>query len=397
MRISTSELQRLGVTAILDQQSKIAHTQMQIATGRRIVRPSVDPFGAKQVLDLGEAAATTREFHKNLAAAASRLGLEDSVLGSVTDVLHRFRELAIQGNSAALNDADRKSLASEIRERLAELIGLANTRDAANDYLFAGYRTDTQPFAATASGFVYNGDQGQRSLQVGPSIQVATGDSGADVFQFIRNGNGTFRTAESTANAGDGILGAGSVTDPSAYVADTYTITFVTASDYEVRDSSLTLIASGVYASGSAIAFNGIETTITGTPATGDSFTVTPSTYQDLFTTVQTLAEALETDLVDVAARGHFGNAVNRTIADLDQALDHVLDVRARVGGRLNVLDSQHNVNEEFALFTAQAMSDIGEVDLSEAISRLQLELTAYQAAQQSYLRIQGLSLFQLL
>lgn len=397
MRISTSQIQRQGVAAILEQQAKMAHTQLQIATGRRILRPSDDPAGAKQLLDLGETAAINQEFQKNLAAAAGRLGLEDSVLAGVTDQLHRFRELAVQGNSATLNDTDRRALAAEIRERLAGLIDLANTRDATNNALFAGYQTDLQAFVATPSGVVYNGDQGQRFRQVGPSVQVATGDSGADVFQFIRNGNGIFRSAENTANLGDGILGAGSVTDPSAYVADTYTITFLTASDYEVRDSALTLIASGVYTSGNAIAFNGIGTTITGAPAAGDSFTVSPSTYQDVFTTVQNLADALEIGHVDDAARGRFGNAVNRAIGDLDQALEHILDVRARVGGRLNALDSQQNVNEDLGLFISEAMSNVGDLDLVDAASRLQLELTAFQAAQQSYVRIQALSLFDLL
>ena len=193
MRISSSQIFNRGLNAILDQQSAVSKSQLQVATGKRILTPADDPGGAKKILDLNETLELTRQYQSNAATATSRLASEDSVLDRVTNVLQRARELAIQGNNSTLTGTDRQAIAAELEERLGELLGLANTRDANDEYLFAGFSTRTRPFATDGAGnFIYNGDQGQRELQVGPSYRVADGDSGADVFQTILNGNGTF-------------------------------------------------------------------------------------------------------------------------------------------------------------------------------------------------------------
>ena len=53
-------------------------------------------------------------------------------------------------------------------------------------------------------------------------------------------------------------------------------------------------MTSGTYTSGQAIAFSGLQVTLSGQPAAGDSFGVAPSSNQSLFTTVQNLVTALQ-------------------------------------------------------------------------------------------------------
>jgi flagellar hook-associated protein 3 FlgL len=84
------------------------------------------------------------------------------------------------------------------------------------------------------------------------------------------------------------------------------------------------------------------------------------------------------------------GQALN----NLDQALGHVLEIRSDVGVRLSQVDNQRSINESFTLQLQDTLSDIQDVDYAEAISRLNLQLTALQAAQQTYVKVQGLSLF---
>jgi flagellar hook-associated protein 3 FlgL len=414
MRISTRESQLQAVRAMQDNQSRLAKTQLQVATGRAILTPADDPSGAGRVLDLRRAAEAQAQYQRNAEAALNRLSLEETTLGSVTGVLQRVRELALQGANGTLSPQDRAAVATEVRERLDELLGLANTRDGQGEYLFAGSQTRTEPFVRTAGAggpvYGYRGDDLARAVQVSEGLQVRSGDSGQAVFVAIANGNGTFASSEGVLNAGTGVIDAGSLTDPALWTGHDYRITFVTNGAgrlaYQVRDeSSGTQVlpappadpvagAPAFPAGGGTIAFAGVQVAIRGTPAVGDTFDIAPSRDQDLLTTVQHLVDALESAAPGPAGQAHFQNALGRAITDLDRGLDNVLQVRGGVGARLNAVESQKAVAEDFELFARESLSALEDLDYAEAVSRLQLQLTVLQASQQAYVKVQGLSLF---
>lgn len=397
MRISTTQLYQRGVDAMLDQQSRLNKTQIQLGTGKRVVAPSDDPTAAVQILDLKKSIDISRRYQINIGVARATLNTEEQALRSAIDIVQRVRELTLQANTGTLSDQQRQGIAIEVSEHIAGLLNIANTQDSNGDYLFAGYSAGARPFSQGAAGFNYAGDQGQRLLQVGPTRQVAVSDSGTDVFQAIRNGNGTFVSSYHAANTGTGIIAPGSVTDASAWVPDTYTITFTTATTYEVRDGTSALVTSGTYQADAAIAFNGIETDISGTPAAGDVFTVAPSANQDVFTTLQNLATALKRGTAGEAARAEQRNDLNRVMVDLDRALEKFTGLQAGVGARLNALDNEEMLNEEFVAVSETALAAIEELDYPEAISRFNRQLLALQAAQQTFMKVQNLSLFNFL
>jgi flagellar hook-associated protein 3 FlgL len=401
LRISTSQIFRQGVGSIIEQQAKVSESSLQLATGKRILNPSDDPTGAVQSIELNTAIGTLEQYQKNIVLAEGRLEFEESQLQQVGDVLLRVRELAIQGNNGSLTNEDRGFIATELHQRLEELIGYANARYANGEYIFAGYQSQTQPFAADgAGGFNYSGDKGQRFLQVSATRQVAIADSGSALFMEIPNGNGTFTTLDNPANTGSGVIDPGSVTDPSLWAADTYTITFLAPDSYEVvRVSDGAVLLSNSYVSGGPINFAGVQTNIKGTPAAGDSFTVSTSTSQDMFSTLQNLITALEAPTTGGGSSGaaRLNNSINRFLVDLDQSVEGVFNVRSSVGARLNALDSQTEINEGAALSLKTTLSSVQDLDYAEAISRLQLQLVGLEAAQQSYVQIQGLSLFDFL
>jgi flagellar hook-associated protein 3 FlgL len=396
LRISTSQIYNRGIEAILDQQSKVSETSLQLASGKRVLKPSDDPSAAVQGIELTSAMETLQQYQENIVQAEGRLNFEESTLQQVADVLQRSRELALQGNNATLTNEDRGFIASELRQRLDELLDQANARYANGEYVFAGFQSQTQSFAPDNSGgFSYSGDGGQRLLQVSETRQIAISDPGSAVFRDIPNGNGTFTTLDNPANTGSGVIDPGSVTDPALWAPDSYSISFVTPDSYEVvRASDSAIVASGTYNSGEAINFAGIQTDISGTPAAGDSFTVSTSTPQDVFTTLQNLITAFETPLAGGTGSAKLNNAVNRVIVDLDQAMESVFNVRASVGARLHALESQTEINDSVVLSHQKTLSSIQDLDYAEAISRLQLQLVGLEAAQQSYVKLQGLSLF---
>ena len=160
------------------------------------------------------------------------------------------------------------------------------------------------------------------------------------MFQDVAQGNGTFFTAASGANTGSGIIDSGSVANPSAWVSSTYTLSFTSATTYEVRDATTALVTSGTYTSGGAIAFNGAQITVTGQPATGDTFTIAPSATEDMFATISKLVTTLGRTTTQSADGAQFATEMGNTLTQLDSALDHASSIRSQVGARLQVLDT---------------------------------------------------------
>lgn len=300
MRVSTLLSQQLAVQSMLDRQSTLSKTQLQLSTGRRILTPADDPVDAALSLNLKQTIGVTEQYQRNADVARNQLGLEESTLEGGVNLLQRLRELAVQANNDVVGAEGRASIAKEVRERLDELLGLANTRGADGNYLFSGFQGQVQPFAETSAGvFTYSGDQGQRTLQIGAERQIAVGDSGSMIFMDIPESGGGVR---------------------------------------------------------------------------------------DIFTTIHGFVLDLE------------ANTGSTTIlTDLDLAIGRLLEVQTQIGARHNTIESQQDVNSGVVLQLKATLSEIEDLDYTEAASRLNLDLLGLQAAQQAYVRVQGLSLFNFL
>ncbi len=426
MRVSSGMIFSAGVQSIQKQTSSLLHTQQQVASGRRILTPADDPVAAAHALEVEQAKNTNALYLNNQKAAGEALGLEESRLVGVGELIRNVRTLAVQGGGGALTDRDRRSIASELRQRFDELIGLANATDGEGQYLFSGYMGDTAPFSGTvATGVGYAGDEGQRRMQVSASRQIAVSDSGNDIFMRIRNGNGSFAATAGSGNDGSGVIDAGTVTDPSLW-NDTgnskdFSIVFAVSSavppvttydivDNASGDSLLTGAAAGaapyprVFTPGEAIilksqgaepAFDyGARVLIGGHPADGDSFDLDASTSQSLFATLADLIDALETGTSAGNGNTQLANGIGAALSNLDQAQDNVLRVRAAIGARQNEVDALASVGEELNQHYEDALSRLQGLDYAEAITRLTQEQGYLEAAQKSFLRVSSLSLF---
>lgn len=394
MRVSTRGAFLNGLSLMQQLQTALDRTQRQIASGRRILTPSDDPIAASRSLEIRESLSRLQQFDRNGTIAQNRLSLEESALSSVNNVLQRVRELALQANNATQSNETRGLIAIEMREHLDHLVQLANTRDGNGRHMFSGHLEDVETVTRMGSVFTYNGDQGQRLIQIGEGREVADGDPGSDVFFGIRDGNGVFSVIPQPLNAGTGVIGVGSTVDPTQYDQDQYTVTFIGANSYEVRDSSAVLVTSGSFQPGDTLAFRGIEFALTGQPAAGDEFIVAPSSLQDVFSIVESLASAIEQPVYDDSSRTLVTNQVNAGILGIDQALTKTLDVRTQVGSRLAAIENQIDTNGAYALTYRETLASIEDLDYAEALSHLSLVATTLEAAQQSFVRTQQLSLF---
>ena len=392
-RLSTAGMHDAAILQILTQQAKLARTQEQIASGKRVLSPADDPVATTQILDLTRARAQIEQYGKNTVAATNRLQTAESALADVGSVLQRVRELTLQAGNVTNDATALASIRTELRARVEELQGIANRRDASGDYLFSGYSAQVTPFARGATGVAYAGDQGVRQLQIGPDQTVAVSFSGQDVFLDIPEGNGTFTTAAGV-HTGSGSIDVGQVTNVAAWVRGTYTVRFTAPDSWDVLDSTNTVIASGAYQSGSAISFNGAQVTISGAPAAGDTFVISPASKESMFKTLDDLANALGANPQDPTDRSQLYTNLGSALQQIDQGLTRVLDRRADVGARLSMVDATTESRDSLDVNLAKSLSEMQDLDYAEAISRMNQQMVSLQAAQAAYTRLGQMSLF---
>jgi flagellar hook-associated protein 3 FlgL len=399
MRISTTTFFDSGLTGILNQQSAMLKTQQQLSSGLSVQTPSDNPVAAVQALDTQQDMNINTQYATNRGTAESQLSLVDTTLSSVSTLLQSASTIAVATGNSSLSNSDRASYATQLSGQLQQLLGLANTKNGEGQYMFSGYQVNTQPFAPTSTGANYVGDDGQRLIQVSPSQQVAVSESGADIFQRIKNGNGSFVTAPAAGNSGTGVITPGSVTNAAALTGDNYQINFSVAgaaTTYSVVDTTTgtTVQAAQPYTSGNAISFDGMQMQITGVPANGDQFAVAPSTDQSVFTTLTNLINALNTPASTPTALAGIQNAVASGIQNLSQALNNVLAVNSAVGARQNQLTSMDTVGTSLDTQYQQQLSNLTSVNYAQAASELNEQQLSLEAAQKSFAQVDGLSLF---
>lgn len=394
MRISSNTIFDSNVASLNQQQTRLLQTQQQIASGRRLLTASDDPVAATRALEISQAEATNTQYASNRDSARNTLTLAESNLQAVTYLLQDARDSALAANNGLLDSSGRKIVATDLNARLQELVGLANSTDGLGNYLFAGFQSRTKPFVDTATGVDFFGDEGLHLVQVAANRQMASSDSGADVFMRIKNGNGTFAT-QAAANAGTGVISQGSVTNPALLTGNNYSVSFsviagVTTYDVTNTTTAAVVSAGNPYGSGQAISFDGMQIDIKGVPANGDTFTVAPSANESVFKTISDLIAALNAPVVGANLTNSLGHGINQ----LDNALNNVLTTRATLGLRLNELDALEISGENMGLQFKQTLSKLQDTDYIKAISDLTQQNMSLQAAQKSFVKATDLSLF---
>jgi flagellar hook-associated protein 3 FlgL len=413
MRVTQNLNQLNFISAMTTLESNLSQTQNQIATNLSFTTPSQNPVAAGAVNNYNQALSQSQQYDTNANSAQGRLSIEDNTLSQVQSALQSLRDLALQANSGTQSAQNRSAIATQATQIQSTLVSLANTQDGNGEYIFGGFATQTQPFALSATGATYSGDQGQRQVQIAAGQTIPDSDNGATVFNNIRTGNGTFTATAGAGNTGGGVLGATTVVNPAAYDGKPFSLQFtvttapltgVATTTYNILDSTGTVVTPGApipgapYTSGQAISYDGLQVTLTGQPATGDSFSVAPSTNQSLFATVQNLVTALQVVATGTtASQAKLNNSVNTAINNIDQALDHTSTVRADIGGRLNSITTQLSVSGAQQIQLKTSISTLQSLDYASAITSLDEQNTTMTAAMQAYTLTQGLSLFKFL
>jgi flagellar hook-associated protein 3 FlgL len=406
MRISTPMMYDQGVKNIQERQNQLVHLQDQLSSGKAILNPSDDPVANARILDLQQTAATTTQYSKNSDSASSALSFMETAIGNAVETLQNVKTAAVQGGNATLNAADRETMAQQIDQAFQQLMSTANTTNSEGEYIFSGYSANTKPFSETATGQVsYAGDQGVRSLQISSSLQLPVSQNGFNVFQQIPAGNGVFLTSTSSTNKGSGTIDTGSVTNPGSLTGDQYAISFAVTTPssggspvttYSVVDTTknAVVLSNQTYQPDTAIQFDGLSVTVKGAPANTDQFTIQPTTNQSVFTTLDQLRQALRAPQTNDTEKAAFQSKFSTALAGVDQALSHVVNAQAAVGAYIKQADASKTMADDLSVQYQNQLSQLNDLDYAKAISDYSQQQVFLQAAQKTFVQMQGLSLF---
>lgn len=389
---------------MLLRQSELQYTQLQLATQKRVLKPSDDPVAATTISFLQTEVSQLDQYNRNGNAAKASNELEESVLSTATDILFRLRDLMVELGNGLNGKDELSSISKEMGVRLDELVGIANTQNASGDYLFSGSKVKSQPYTKDAAGnFNYNGDQDQRLLRVSSGVVVAVSDPGFNVFNNIKNGNGNFITSASLTNNGSGIISPGTYAGPPTFLAEPYTISFGVDingdTTYTVTgdNTAAVIIPPTLYQEDVEISFNGITTEFSGTPVAGDQFSISPSSSQDIFTTIKLAIDAVTSYSGTSNGKAIFFNQLNSVQESMDLAMKNVDITRGKIGSRLNAQDSEYNSNLSLLINAKTSLSVVQDLDVVEASTRFSQQLVVLEASQASFVRVQDLNLFNFL
>lgn len=393
--ISTLTFQTNAVDSIEALENSISKTQNELSTGSILQNAADDPAAMVQVNQLNMQLSASQQYVSNGNLVGSNLKLEEQALTNATNVLQSAQDLALQANNSALSSSQLQDIATQLGQQLQQLVGIGNSTDSSGNYLFSGYANTTQPFAQGNGSVSYSGADETTQVQIGENQFVSTGDTGSSVFMNIPAGNGTFTTAAGSANTGTASIGPGSVTDASEWQAGsgTYTISFTSPTAYQIENSSGTVLTTGTYdsTSGGTISFNGIQVTVSGAPAAGDTFTVAPAGTSSAFATIQNLITTLNSTTLNAGQRA---TQISQAIEQLSAAVNKMNDTQASVGARINAVTASQSSEQSSQTAYQTQISNLSSTDYAAATSELSSQEVALQAAEESYASLAKLSLF---
>lgn len=408
VRVSSQQAFLGSVGEMIDLNSQVLDTQAKISSGKEVLTAADDPLAASRISQLTQGIALREQYTKNLTTLEAALQAEESALNNITASIQRVRELTVKAGNGAYSLEDRQSIAIELDQRLDELVALANTKDASGEYIFAGFQGDTVPFVEVQDGtYIYQGDEGQRFIKADESTNVARNDNGKRIFFEIDSANNTvFTTANPLNTDQDAYITSGRVTDQEAYDAfypEDMVITFnpetnivPNGPNYTIteRSTGKPVVTDFAHIQGAEVTFKGASFTISGNPNPGDVYTVESSNKQDIFKTVKNLTDGLNTLADTPEDKAQLEILLADTLVNLDNALESVVETQSDVGGRLNVVDTSRDTQEEINLVNKTVLSGIRDLDYAEAVSQLSFQTFILEATQSTFTRVSGLSLF---
>lgn len=336
-------------------QVKLSRHQMQIASNQRLLAPSDDPIGTSHALLSRTALAKNEQFQRNVELAANLVAVTDDSVNQLHSLLSDVEVLATKGCSGTYGEDERHSLATEVGEYLDSILQLSQTKFGGK-YIFGGQQTKTAPFTAeteiTQENFTAQADTAVELANVHiqrGSVRVTTPD-GTTIFEegtdfTVDYENGTLK-----------MLSSGLMTDTAGYSIDYQTDSI----------SKVAVNPNGIHGSINYQIGEGIKMQIN---VPGDKIF---TNEVDIFNLLIDLKNKLERDDT---------KGVRALKDEIEKAANNAATINGEVGAKTNRLELTSNFLEHENLKLQDYKASEEELDIAEAMIKLQSYNMAYQAA----------------
>ncbi|MDP1603537.1 MAG: flagellar hook-associated protein FlgL [Legionella sp.] len=404
MRLPTLGQFNTEMLAISRQFEEIRNCQMQISTGKKIQSSSEDPLLAKQIKAINDYMHIINGYELNGTLAQTRNELVNTTVQGSLNALGRIQELLQSAQNDTLNNNDRKNLAVELKGIHEMLLRSANAQDNNGQYIFSGMSVNVPPFAKNGNNYIYQGAQEATKIALGFESTVLYNDSGYQIFNGTKTGNGVFTlSTDAVNNQGTVIASAGNLQSQASFVSDDYTLTFVTNAAgkmaYQVSGQTSGQIIptppllmpddAPEYVEGVELVFNGVSMQLTGQPVVGDVVNVTPSKPENVFDTLESLFELLSTPINTTVEKANLHQQLGEHVTSFNGVVSHFRQYLTEIGNRGKTIDDQINLNKNTITEQRILLGKVSEVDLGEVVAQLTQRLTTLEVTQQAYLKIQ--------
>lgn len=182
MRVTQSMLAGSSLRNLSKSYEKMGTYQDQLATGKKINRPSDDPVVAMKGMHYRTNLTEVEQYQRNISEAYQWMENSEAGIEQGTQVLQRVRELMVQSSNGTNGPEDLKAIGAEIKQLKEDLVGSANTQVAGN-YIFNGTQTKEAPVTLNADGTVsVNIDKSSFEIEVSKGVQLKANINSDNVF-----------------------------------------------------------------------------------------------------------------------------------------------------------------------------------------------------------------------
>jgi flagellar hook-associated protein 3 FlgL len=393
MRISTANGFNTAIDSLMERQGSLGETQMQMTTGKRVNRASDDPAAAARSERAQASQARTVATQRAVDASDTAMTLTEGALGDADKLMQEAREALVAAGNATYSDTERAGVADKLSGLRQQLLAVANRSDGAGNYLFGGQSSTEAPFSDAPGGVQFQGSAGASQSASGNALPLSL--DGSSAWMTARTGNGVFATSATTAT-GSAWIDAGKVTNPALLTGSTYSVQFSISAGvttYSVlKDGAATAQTNLAFTPGQSIQVDGMSAAISGAPANGDAFGLTPAT------STLTVFDTLDKAIAALKTPGRNGTQIQQSnataLTNVDSVMGQLSSARSAVGATMNRIDSVTDRLSALKLSSKTEQSNAEDVDMTEAISDFSNKQTGYDAALKAYSMVQRLSLF---
>ena len=410
-RVSTASQYQNLTSNLMRKQGELNQTNGQLSSGKRVETAGDDPVSSVTIQNYRQQLTQIDQYNSAITLANNRLQAMETAIAGVEDNLGATKQKVLGMINGAMASNDRTAFKDELISLRDGLLELANSRDEAGNYVFAGNQSDTKPFMeATDGSMEYHGDSQSRYAQIDKSVNVKTSLPGDQLFTDVPNSYGDYRPVFSD--------GAGGLTDGSKlHLLSATTTDFSTAEDIQVsfkesdkvdKDGNKVMQYSlniggkdvvtgerydpkqGIVYKDPAVADSATLNLKFGDISSGDNISLKPAQTINIFDSIQSAIDNAERPTSSPAAEAN----LQRVIDDLDSGFVHMNQQRSEVGTIMQQVDRQQEQHLDFELTLNQAQSGLEDLDYSKAIMDMNQQMMALQASQQAFGQTKQLSLF---